>query len=89
MCVLDGDVILPCPEIANEGALWFPDLTVADPTLIIPFAVGIFNLTNIEVSINIYHKYNKILKSDWLSAVLVILALLGQCNWTVHSMSIK
>ena len=51
MSVLDGDVILPCPEIANEGVLWFPDLTVADPTLIIPFAVGIFNLTNIEVSI--------------------------------------
>ena len=51
MSVLDGDVILPCPEIANEGALWFPDLTVADPTLIIPFAVGIFNLSNIEVSI--------------------------------------
>ena len=43
-------MVLPCPEIASEGALWFTDLTVGDPTLIIPFAVGIFNLTNIEVS---------------------------------------
>ena len=47
---LDGNMVLPCPEIANEGALWFSDLTVADPTMIMPFAVGIFNLTNIEVS---------------------------------------
>ena len=44
------DVMLPCPKIAHEGALWFPDLTVADPTLILPFAVGIINLSNIEVS---------------------------------------
>lgn len=47
-----GEAILPCPEMANEGALWFSNLTVADPTLIIPFAVGIFNLANIEVSVN-------------------------------------
>ena len=47
--VAGGDMILPCPEIANEGALWFADLTVPDPTLIIPFAVGVFNLANIEV----------------------------------------
>ncbi|XP_074618316.1 cytochrome c oxidase assembly protein COX18, mitochondrial-like [Acropora palmata] len=45
-----GDMILPCPEIANEGALWFADLTVPDPTLIIPFAVGVFNLANIELN---------------------------------------
>lgn len=49
-----GEVILPCPDIAHEGALWFPDLTAADPTLIIPCAVGIFNLANIEVS-NLSH----------------------------------
>lgn len=42
-------VILPCPEITYEGVLWFPDLTAADPTLIIPCAVGIFNLANIEL----------------------------------------
>lgn len=46
----DGNTVLPCPEIANEGALWFSDLTVADPMMIIPFAVGIFNLTNIELN---------------------------------------
>lgn len=44
-----GEVILPCPDITHEGALWFPDLTAADPTLIIPCAVGIFNLANIEL----------------------------------------
>ncbi|XP_068704826.1 cytochrome c oxidase assembly protein COX18, mitochondrial-like [Montipora foliosa] len=46
----NSDVMLPCPEIAHEGALWFPDLTVADPTLILPFAVGIINLFNIELN---------------------------------------
>jgi len=54
-----GDVVLPCPEIASEGALWFTDLTVADPTLIIPFAVGIFNLTNIELNALRRHKTTK------------------------------
>ena len=29
------------------------------------------------------HYYNKILKSDWLSTVLIS-ALIGQCNRTVH-----
>lgn len=60
--VAGGDMVLPCPEIANEGALWFADLTVPDPTLIIPFAVGVFNLTNIEVCllnfIMIINNYN-------------------------------
>ena len=32
-----------------------------------------------------YHNYNKILKSDWLSTAL-ILALIGQFNWTVRVM---
>ncbi|KAK3739733.1 hypothetical protein QZH41_016181 [Actinostola sp. cb2023] len=35
--------------MASEGALWFPNLLVADPLMIIPFAVGLFNLTNIEI----------------------------------------
>ncbi|XP_078366701.1 cytochrome c oxidase assembly protein COX18, mitochondrial-like isoform X2 [Oculina patagonica] len=51
-----GEAILPCPEMANEGALWFSNLTVADPTLIIPFAVGIFNLANIELNVLKRHK---------------------------------
>ncbi|KAJ9656094.1 hypothetical protein H2201_008645 [Coniosporium apollinis] len=28
------------PSMANEGALWFQDLTVADPTLTLPFVVS-------------------------------------------------
>ena len=32
-----------------------------------------------------YQNYNKILKSDWLSTAL-ILALIGQFNWTVRVM---
>ena len=44
--------------MAYEGTLWFSNLTIADPTLIIPFAVGIFNLANIEVSVNQIIKCN-------------------------------
>lgn len=46
-----AEKILPCPEMTTEGTLWFSNLTIADPTLILPFAVGIFNLLNIEVSL--------------------------------------
>ena len=42
-------MFLPCPEIASEGVLWFTNLTIPDPTLILPFTIGILNLTNIEV----------------------------------------
>ena len=49
--IAGAEKILPCPEMTTEGALWFSNLTIADPTLILPFAVGIFNLLNIEVSI--------------------------------------
>ncbi|XP_031565145.1 cytochrome c oxidase assembly protein COX18, mitochondrial-like [Actinia tenebrosa] len=38
-----------CPEMSNEGFLWFPDLLVPDPLMILPAAVGLFNLTNIEI----------------------------------------
>ena len=51
LIIAGAEKILPCPEMTVEGALWFSDLTIADPTLILPFAVGIFNLLNIEVSI--------------------------------------
>ncbi|XP_032228236.1 cytochrome c oxidase assembly protein COX18, mitochondrial isoform X2 [Nematostella vectensis] len=44
-----GDLPVLCPEMASEGALWFPDLLVPDPTIMIPLAVGICNLTNIEM----------------------------------------
>ena len=58
LIIAGGEKILPCPEMATEGALWFSNLTIADPTLILPFAVGIFNLLNIEVSIFIRNRAN-------------------------------
>ena len=51
LIIAGGEKILPSPEMTTEGALWFSNLTLADPTLILPFAVGIFNLLNIEVSV--------------------------------------
>ena len=38
-----------------------------------------FTIAPVTINLNINHNYNKILKSDWLSTVL-ILALIGQCN---------
>jgi inner membrane protein COX18 len=35
------------PSMAHEGALWFQDLTVADPTLILPFMVSSITFINI------------------------------------------
>ena len=62
--------------MAHEGTLWFSDLTTADPTLIIPFAVGIFNLANIEVSKtrNYYHEYIMIIDHMTLVNNLVIMS---------------
>ena len=51
LIIAGGEKILPCPEMTTEGALWFSNLTIADPTFILPIAVGIFNLLNIEVSV--------------------------------------
>ncbi|KAK7482301.1 hypothetical protein BaRGS_00026429, partial [Batillaria attramentaria] len=38
-----------CADLKTEGALWFPDLTVPDATWILPLAMGITNLLNIEM----------------------------------------
>ncbi|KAL2916162.1 hypothetical protein HK105_204253 [Polyrhizophydium stewartii] len=38
------------PGMNVEGALWFDDLTVADPTLITPILVGCLHLVNIEIN---------------------------------------
>jgi mitochondrial inner membrane protein COX18 len=35
------------PSLATEGALWFPDLTAADPMLILPFALSASMLLNV------------------------------------------
>lgn len=36
-------------ELAAGGALWFPDLTVPDSTLILPVSLGLINLLIVEV----------------------------------------
>ncbi|KAI1769778.1 hypothetical protein F4818DRAFT_313031 [Hypoxylon cercidicola] len=38
---------LPDPSIALEGCLWFPDLTVADPYHILPFALSAVLVANV------------------------------------------
>ena len=37
------------PEFATEGMLWFPNLLVADTTMILPISLALFNLFNCEV----------------------------------------
>ena len=41
-------------QLSKEGALWVPDLTVADPTLILPVATVALFLANIELGANRY-----------------------------------
>ena len=41
-------------QLSKEGILWVPDLTVADPTLVLPALTTLFFLANIEVSANRY-----------------------------------
>lgn len=38
------------PGFAEGGTMWFTDLAAADPTWIMPIAVGATNLLNVEVS---------------------------------------
>ncbi|ODQ53172.1 hypothetical protein SAICODRAFT_65613 [Saitoella complicata NRRL Y-17804] len=42
------------PSLVTEGALWFPDLTVVDPTMALPVALGIMSLANIEITAALY-----------------------------------
>ncbi|XP_002737317.1 cytochrome c oxidase assembly protein COX18, mitochondrial-like [Saccoglossus kowalevskii] len=37
------------PSMATEGALWFPDLTLPDPFVILPIILGLSNLLVIEM----------------------------------------
>jgi len=36
-------------DMQMQGLLWFPDLTVADATMVLPVAIGALNLLNLEV----------------------------------------
>ncbi len=40
---------IPEEGMTTEGILWFQDLTVADPTLITPIAIGVLHFLNISV----------------------------------------
>ena len=44
-----------------------------------------FTIAPVTINLNINHNYNKILKSDWLSTVLIS-ALIGQCDGRVRIM---
>ena len=44
-----------------------------------------FTIAPVTINLNINHNYNKILKSDWLSTVLIS-ALIGQCDRRVRIM---
>lgn len=37
-------------QLANDGVLWFHDLTALDSTWILPVSVGVVNLLIVEVS---------------------------------------
>ncbi|CAH1247254.1 COX18 [Branchiostoma lanceolatum] len=37
------------PDMASQGALWFTDLTAADPTLLLPVLLGTLNLLIVEM----------------------------------------
>lgn len=50
MAAIDsGKSAVLCPDLRTEGTLWFPDLTVPDATWILPVAMGLANLMNIEM----------------------------------------
>ncbi|KAI2465591.1 hypothetical protein F4781DRAFT_17911 [Annulohypoxylon bovei var. microspora] len=59
------------PSIALEGCLWFPDLSVADPYHILPFALSAMLVTNIMPKGGISELFNLTSKSNGVSAVRV------------------
>ncbi|RCH81476.1 membrane insertase cox18 [Rhizopus stolonifer] len=40
----------PASGLSDEGLGWFMDLTVADPTMMVPFLIGAGNLINVELN---------------------------------------
>lgn len=70
---IDHSKVLLEPSLANEGALWFPDLLVPDPLLILPFILSGSLLANI-----FYHSRQVQSKNKWQRRInnsLKILAL--------------
>lgn len=48
---LEKMAIKPVATMKTEGALWFPDLTVADPLMILPTVCALATLTVFEIGI--------------------------------------
>ncbi|KAJ9642576.1 hypothetical protein H2201_006321 [Coniosporium apollinis] len=64
------------PSMANEGALWFQDLTVADPTLTLPFLVsGIMFLNFWRGSVQAKGSRRESLPAKTLRRMLMLLTL--------------
>ncbi|EON68836.1 hypothetical protein W97_08094 [Coniosporium apollinis CBS 100218] len=64
------------PSMANEGALWFQDLTVADPTLTLPFLVsGIMFLNLWRASVQAKGSRRESLPAKTLRRTLLLLTL--------------
>ena len=71
-----ADVTQLCAAMSSGGFGWISDLTVADPFYILPLAMVLFNLSNLEV----LHYFTHI-SSVWLIFVLVCLSSkLGDFN---------
>lgn len=51
------------PEMATGGALWFSNLTVVDPTCILPVVLGIVNLSIIEMNALTLREESKLFRS--------------------------
>ncbi|KAK3101304.1 hypothetical protein FSP39_002548 [Pinctada imbricata] len=43
--------VIKSPGMLTEGTLWFTDLTVPDPTLLLPIIMCVTNLTNIQLMV--------------------------------------
>jgi YidC/Oxa1 family membrane protein insertase len=53
--------MLPVPSMQMEGALWFTDLTVPDPTFIIPLLSGV-TMTYVALVLSVYDTVNSSFK---------------------------
>lgn len=50
--VADEKATLIHTQLSNEGILWFSNLTIPDPLLLLPFLAAGINLTIVEVYLN-------------------------------------
>jgi hypothetical protein len=69
------------PSFANEGILWFPDLTAADPMHCLPFAISGLMFYNIWRGTQLLKGTSRRKRSP----MLVIAAIMGPVLWNVPS----